>query len=58
MLDNALRVIALATFIAYIAVLAIWVPDPDLVIVLMVVAAMATYDFLIRPYRMRGGGDS
>jgi hypothetical protein len=24
----------------------------------MVVAAMATYDFLIRPYRMRGGGDS
>jgi hypothetical protein len=53
MLDNVLKIVALAMFIAYIAVLAIWVPDPDLVVVLVVVAALAIYDFLI--YSRRSG---
>jgi hypothetical protein len=58
MLDIVIKVLALACFIAYVAVLAIWVPDPDLVVVLVIVAAMAIYDFLIRPYRMRNSDGS
>lgn len=51
MLDIILRIAALAAFVASLAVLVIFVPEPDLVIVLVLVAAMAIYDFLIRPLR-------
>ena len=54
MLDNVLKVFALATFIVFVAILAVSVPSPSLVAVLIVVIAMAIYDFLIRPYRLGG----
>ncbi len=53
MLDTILKVVALATFIAFVAVLAIRVPSPSLVTVLVVVVAMAVYDLLVRPYLLR-----
>jgi len=52
MLDNVLKVFALATFIVFVAILAVRVPSPSLVAVLVIVVAMAVYDFLIRPYRL------
>ena len=55
MLDNVLKVFALATFIVFVAILAVRVPSPSLVTVLVVVIAMAVYDFLIRPYRLGNG---
>lgn len=51
MFDIILRIAALAAFVASLAVLVIFVPEPDLVVVLALVAAMAIYDFLIRPLR-------
>jgi hypothetical protein len=53
MLDNVLKVFALATFIVFVAILAVRVPSPSLVAVLLIVVAMAVYDFLVRPYRLR-----
>jgi len=56
MLDNILKIVALAAFIASLTVLVIWVPSPDLVTVIVIVIAMAVYDFLIRPYLRRRNG--
>jgi hypothetical protein len=53
MVDIVLRVFALASFIAFLAFLPIYVPDPALIAVIVIVVAMATYDFLIRPALMR-----
>ena len=50
MLDNTLKVLALAAFIVFVAILAVRVPSPSLVAVLVAVIAMAVYDFLVRPY--------
>lgn len=51
MLDNILKISALATFIVCIAFIPFFVPDLDLIVVCAFVAAMATYDFLIYPMR-------
>ena len=51
MLDTVLKIFALATFIVSIAFIPIFVPDLDLIVVCAIVAAMATYDFLIYPTR-------
>lgn len=56
MVDNVLKVLALATFIAFIAFLPIWVPLPDLIVVSAIVVAMAAYDFLIYPVLRRRRG--
>jgi hypothetical protein len=53
MLDTVLKVIALASFILFLSFLPIYVPDLDLIAVIVIVIAMATYDFLIRPALMR-----
>ena len=55
MLEIVLKVIALAAFVGSLAVVAIRVPSPSLVVVLVIVSAMAFYDFFIRPYRRRNG---
>ncbi len=55
MIDTIVRILALALFVASMAIIAIKVPEPDLVTVIVLVAAMAAYDFLIRPWRMRNG---
>jgi hypothetical protein len=49
MLDVILRISGLTGFIASLVVLVIYVPEPDLVVVLLLVAAMAIYDLLVRP---------
>jgi hypothetical protein len=49
MIDTVFKLLALAGFIASLAVLAYYVPDVDLIIALSVVVGMAAYDFLLRP---------
>lgn len=49
MFDVILKVLALAAFVGSMLVLVIYVPDMDLTVVLLIVLAMAIYDFLIRP---------
>jgi multisubunit Na+/H+ antiporter MnhB subunit len=53
MVDIVLKVLALASFIVFLAFLPIYVPDLALIAVIVIVVAMATYDFLIRPALMR-----
>lgn len=49
MFDMILRILSLAAFVGSMLVLVIYVPDMDLTAVLLIVLAMAIYDFLIRP---------
>jgi hypothetical protein len=49
MTDIILKLIALAAFILTLAVLAIYVPQADLIGVLAIVVLMAAYDFLVSP---------
>ena len=53
MVENLLKAIALIGFALFCAVLAWRVPSLDLIIVLVVVVGMATYDFFIRPAMRR-----
>ena len=57
-MDLILKLIALAVFIAWLAVLAWFVPHIDLIAVLALVAGMAVYDLLIRPALMARHGRS
>lgn len=45
MIDALLSVVALAGFIALLAILGWWVREPDLIVVLIIGVAMAAYDF-------------
>ena len=49
MIDTVLKIFALACFIGFVAVLPIFVPLLDLIAVVVIVVAMATFDFLIYP---------
>jgi hypothetical protein len=49
MLDTVLKLLALVVFIGYIAIVPIFVPEPPLIIVCVIVGIMAIYDFLIYP---------
>ena len=51
--DTAIKVAAIAGFIAFVSVLAYFVPEWNLVTVLVIAVAMAIYDFFIRPRRLR-----
>jgi hypothetical protein len=45
MIDKIMAVLALATMIASLVVVAVFVPDIDLIIVIALVALLAIYDF-------------
>jgi hypothetical protein len=53
MVETVLKVIALASFAAFAVVLPIYVPDLDLMAVIVIVVAMAAYDFFVRPMLRR-----
>jgi hypothetical protein len=55
MVDILLKIVALAGFVAFSAVLAVRVPEPSLVTVLIIVSLMAAYDFFVDPYIRRNG---
>ena len=56
-MSNVLKIAALLCFVASLGVIVVRVPDPALVIILIIVIAMAIYDFLIRPMLMRNGNN-
>lgn len=45
MTDAILSVLALAGFIAFLFILGWWVREPDLIVVLIIGAVLAAYDF-------------
>ncbi|MCM8854204.1 MAG: hypothetical protein LC541_00365 [Candidatus Thiodiazotropha sp.] len=45
MTDKIMAITALVTMIVFLAVVAYFVPDIDLIIVIILVSAMAIYDF-------------
>jgi hypothetical protein len=57
MLNNALKIAALLCFVASLGVIVVRVPDLALIVVLIIVIAMAIYDFLIRPMLVRNGNN-
>ena len=55
MLDKVMALGSLCGLIVFLSVLVVFVPDPDLIIVMTLVAAFALYDFYAAIFR-RGGG--
>jgi hypothetical protein len=53
MADQLLRLLGILGFIASLAILAWYVPEVDLLAVIVLVCAMAVYDVLIRPRLVR-----
>ncbi|MBZ8131932.1 hypothetical protein [Afifella sp. IM 167] len=51
--DRIIAFLALACFAAFLFIVAWWVREPDLILVLLVVVAMIAYDFWIHPWRSR-----
>ena len=49
MSDMVMKILALAAFVASLAVFGWYVPDVSLIAVLALVSAMAAYDFFVRP---------
>lgn len=45
MTDKIMAILGVATFIAFLGVVAWFVPDIDLIVVIAVVSALAIYDF-------------
>ena len=45
MTDVILSILALAGFVAFLFVLGWWVREPDLIVILVIGAALAAYDF-------------
>lgn len=45
MSDKIMAIVALATMIGFLAVVAVFVPDIDLILVIVLVSLLATYDF-------------
>ena len=57
MTDKIMAVLALVTMILFLGVVAWFVPDIDLILVIAFVSLLATYDFW-RSLREKGGGGS
>jgi uncharacterized membrane protein YbaN (DUF454 family) len=57
MLNNVLKIAALLCFVGSLGVIVYRVPDVILAVVLIIVIAMATYDFLVRPWLFRNGNN-
>lgn len=45
MLDKIMAILGLATMIAFLGTVAVFVPEPDLIVVISFVSALAIYDF-------------
>lgn len=57
MTDKIMAILALVTMIAFLAVVAFFVPDIDLILVIAFVSALAIYDFW-QSFRKRGNGSN
>ncbi len=57
-MDGLIAFIAMATFVAFLATVVIFVPDLDMIIVFGVVSALASWDFWTSLRAKREGGRS
>lgn len=52
-LDWFLSLVGLSGFILFVGIIASFVPEPDLLVVIAVAVGLAVYDFWIRPFVKR-----
>lgn len=45
MIDKIMAILGLATFMAFLGVVVVFVPEPDLIVVVTFVSVLAIYDF-------------
>ena len=55
MVDKLIGVSAILLLVAFMAVLVVFVPDIDLILVVGIVSAMAAYDFYLTLFKSRSG---
>ena len=55
-LDWVLSGIGLAGFISFVGIIGAFVPEPDLLVIITIAAAMAVFDFWVRPLLQRRRG--
>jgi hypothetical protein len=58
MIEKAVGVIGLLTFIIFVGYIAIRIGEPDLGIVVLIVVAMAVYDFYIDIFKGSNGNEN
>ena len=56
MIDKIMAILGLATFMAFLGVVVVFVPEPDLIVVVTFVSVLAIYDFW-SALRAPGKGD-
>ena len=56
MIDKLMAILGLATMIAFLGTVVVFVPDVDLIVVVVFVSALATYDFWRTFREQRDGG--
>lgn len=56
MIDKIMAILGLATFMAFLGVVVVFVPEPDLIVVVTFVSVLAIYDFW-SALRAQGNGD-
>lgn len=57
MIDKVIAIVALATLIGFMLILVGFVPSVDLIVVVVIVSAMAGYDFFWMLFKRRNGND-
>ena len=57
MLDKILGVAAILVLFGFMAVLVIFIPDVDLILVTLVVSSLAGYDFFITLFKPKNGNN-
>ncbi len=57
MLDKGLATIAIIGLIVFVSVIIVFVPEPDLTIITIIVMAMAVFDFYLMTFRKKNSDD-
>jgi hypothetical protein len=57
MLDKVLAIVSILTLIASVGVVVWFVPEPDLIIITIIVMVMAVFDFYLMAFRKKNSDD-
>ncbi|MEO3430379.1 hypothetical protein AAFN88_16095 [Pelagibius sp. CAU 1746] len=55
-IDKVIGVLAVAVLLGFFGILVGFVPDPELIAVIVVVAVMAIYEFYVMLFKTKNGG--
>ena len=57
MLDKVLAIVAILTLFAFVGVVVWFVPEPDLMIITVIVLVMPVFDFYLMTFRKKNSDD-